>query len=581
MRNIHFGAVYHMPWLEYRHAMPDGRVCLRLKTAKGDFSRVIVRVTSNYDYPQFFQIAQDHEMSIAYQDEWHDFYELIFEPRDLRLKYLFVLQSDELTFKLDAAGLHAGADAYEDISEAFAFAYAYPTEPMPEWARGCVGYQIFPDRFCKEGNDSDGIEPWTSDRVQNEFRFGGNIRGIIKAVPYLKDLGVKMVYTTPLFVSDSSHRYNTFDYFKIDPLLGREEDLKELCDELHKNDMRIVMDGVFNHAGTSFEPFVDAKQKGKDSEYYDWFFFDNTEECGYQTFGHWPYMPKLNLENEGCAQYFLEVGNYWMRKCHIDGWRLDVSPEVWPDFWRQYRKMMKKENPDSLMIAECWDDSREWVTQGDMFDSTMHYVLSRNIWNRFCFHKISTEKFDHAINRALMLYPKRTQDVLWTFLGSHDTARVRTRAGGDIRMLHAASFFQFTHPGTPIIYYGDELGMEGGDDPYCRFPMRWDQVENNLTHRHYQKLATIRQAVPALRVGSYKTHAVFENGLYAYIRKEGEQQVLCLINTSLEPIRQRVMMPKGMGGVAVVHDLYSDRSIAVEDGTILASLKVGEGLILI
>ena len=139
--------------------------------------------------------------------------------------------------------------------------------------------------------------------------------------------------------------------------------------------------------------------------------------------------------------------------------------------------MMLEVNPDSLMVAECWDDSREWLTQGDMFDSTMHYVLSRNIWNRFCYHKISAEQFDWAVNRAAMLYPQRIQEVLWTFLGSHDTARVRTRAGGDVRMLHAASFFQFTYLGAPIIYYGDELGMEGGDDPYCRFPMRWDNVD--------------------------------------------------------------------------------------------------------
>ena len=147
-----------------------------------------------------------------------------------------MLQSDELTFKLDATGLKAGADAEEDVSQAFAFAYVYPAAPMPEWARGCVGYQIFPDRFRREPveTDTEPVEPWTSTRVQNQYRFGGNLRGILKAVPYLKDLGVKMIYTTPLFLSDSSHRYNTFDYFKIDPLLGTEDDLRALCDELHK-----------------------------------------------------------------------------------------------------------------------------------------------------------------------------------------------------------------------------------------------------------------------------------------------------------------------------------------------------------
>ena len=481
MRSIQFGSIYHMPWLEYRHALPDGRVCLRLQTGRGDFTRAAVRVTSNYAIPDYFKTADEYEMAVAYRDQWHDFYEVIFTPRDLRIKYLFVLQSEELVFKLDATGIKAGADAQEDVSQAFAFAYAYPAQPMPEWARGCVGYQIFPDRFRREPvkGDTEPVEPWTSKRVQNKYRFGGNLRGILKAVPYLKDLGVKMIYTTPLFLSDSSHRYNTFDYFRIDPLLGTEDDLRALCDELHKNGMRIVLDGVFNHSGLKFAPFEDAMEKGSASPYYDWFFFDKKMPHGYHTFGDWRYMPKLNLKNEACAQYFLSVGRYWLEKCHVDGWRLDVSPEVWPDFWRRFKKMMLEVNPDSLMVAECWDDSREWLTVGDMFDSTMHYVLSRNIWSRFCSHDISTEAFDHALNRAAMLYPQRTQEVLWTFLGSHDTQRLRTRAGGDLRMLHAASFFQFTYLGAPIIYYGDELGMEGGEDPDCRRPMRWEDVEGN------------------------------------------------------------------------------------------------------
>ena len=416
--------------------------------------------------------------------------------------------------------------------------------------------------------------------MQNQYRFGGNLRGILKAVPYLKDLGVKMIYTTPLFLSDSSHRYNTFDYFKIDPLLGTEDDLRALCDELHKNDIRIVLDGVFNHSGLKFAPFVDAMEKGEASPYRGWFCFDDKMPYGYHTFGDWRYMPKLNLQNEDCAQYFLSVGRYWLEKCHVDGWRLDVSPEVWPDFWRQFKTMMRKVNPDSLMVAECWDDSREWLTVGDMFDSTMHYVLSRNIWSRFCRHEISTAQFDCALNRAAMLYPQRTQEVLWTFLGSHDTQRIRTRAGGDLRMVHAASFFQFTYLGSPIIYYGDELGMEGGEDPDCRRPMRWDDVEGNPTRTHYQKLARLRAQLPALRTGRFRSHVALENGLYAFRRETDTQQLLCVVNTGLQPVSVRLELPGGMAGMAAVHDHYSGRSLAVADGGVHISLKVGEGLIL-
>ncbi len=580
MRQLELSAIYHQPWLEYRHATPEGAVCLRLRTGKGDFTAAYVRTTCQYILPDPFAFAVNHPMEIAFRDEFFDYYEVVFTPADPRVRYLFLLQSEETTIKLTASGLLFGADAFENISEAFALAFAYPADPMPQWARGCVGYQIFPDRFRREGDADPGLEPWGSDRVASQFRFGGNLKGILAAVPYLKELGVQMVYTTPLFLSDSAHRYNTFDYYKIDPLLGAEEELKALCDALHKNGMRIVLDGVFNHSGVKFAPFLDAQEKGEGSSFRDWFFFDHTIPCGYQTFSHEPYMPKLNLRNESCAEYFLEVGQYWMDKCGIDGWRLDVSPEVWPDFWRKFHRMMKQVNPDSLMIAECWDDSREWITLGDMFDSTMHYVLSRNLWNRFGKHCLSLEQFDWAVNRAAMLYPHRNEEVLWTFLGSHDTERFRTRAGGDERMLRAASFFQFTYLGAAIIYYGDELAMEGGADPECRRPMRWDNVENNVTHRHFQKLALLRSKSEALRHGAFRTHAVLANGLYAYQRISGNQRLLMILNTGAEPVRGRVELPETMAGLAMVHDLYGEKNVPVVDGGVQVALGVGEGMIL-
>ncbi len=581
MKQLSLGSIYHMPWLEYRHATPEGDVVLRLRTGRGEFTRVAARVAHPYTFPDPFAGAQEYDMAVAYRDDLYDFYEVRFHWDDPRLKYLFLLYADGgRSFKLDGAGLRAGCDCADDISESFAFAYAYPTDPMPEWARGGVGYQIFPDRFRREGEAEEGLEPWNSDRVQSEYRFGGNLSGIRAAVPYLKELGVTLIYTTPIFQSDSAHRYNTFDYFQIDPLLGTTEDLKALCDELHQNGMKIVLDGVFNHCGLGFAPFVDARDKGEKSKYRGWFFFDQTEACGYRTFSHEPYMPKLNLRNEACADYFLKVGKYWMDTCGIDGWRLDVSPEVWPGFWRKYHAMMKKVNPESLMIAECWDDSREWLTQGDMFDSTMHYVLSRNLWKRFCYQSLSLPAFDAAVNDAAMLYPKRTQDVLWTFLGSHDTERMLTRAGGDVRMLHAASFFQFTFLGAPIIYYGDELAMEGGADPDNRRPMRWDNVENNMTRAHYQKLALLRAHNEALRVGEFRTWRAEASGLYAYERFAGEERLLCVLNTAKEPIVASLPLPEAFAAKAAVHDLYAGKTLPVWSGTVEVKLEAGEGMIL-
>ena len=580
MRQLTLSAIHHQPWLEYRHVLPDGRVCLRLRTGKGEFTQITARTANQYHLSNPFSQAVNYAMERAYQDAFFDYYEILFSPSDPRVRYLFLLESEELTLKLDGAGLHFGADSFENISEAFPLPYAYPPDPMPDWARGCVGYQIFPDRFRREGSEDANLEPWDSARIQSQFRFGGNLKGIAAAIPYLKNLGVEMIYTTPLFLSDSAHRYNTFDYYQIDPLLGTAEELKALCAALHQHGMYLVLDGVFNHCGLGFAPFADAQEKGEASAYYHWFFFDEAYPCGYETFGFESYMPKLNLQNPDCAQYFLNVGRYWMEHCGIDGWRMDVCPEVWPDFWRQFRKMMKEVNPQSLMVAECWDDSREWLTPGDMFDSTMHYVLSRNLWNLFATHKISLMQFDHIANQESMQYPMRNQEVLWTFLGTHDTERFRTRAGGDVNMLMAASFFQFTYPGAPVIYYGDELGMEGGADPDCRRPMRWADTEGNTIHKHFQKLASLKKEQEALRRGTFRTVTAKENGVYLYLRKTAQQTLLCVLNTSQNQITERVALPEAMAGLAVVHDLYGEKGLPVTNGCVDISLIPGQGMIL-
>ena len=242
--------------------------------------------------------------------------------------------------------------------------------------------------------------------------------------------------------------------------------------------------------------------------------------------------------------------------------------------------MMKQINPDSLMIAECWDDSREWITAGDQFDTTMHYTLSRNVWKRFATQLTDLKTFDYSVNDAAMLYPQRNQDVLWTFLGSHDTERFVTRAGGDRRKLFAASFFQFTYMGIPIIYYGDELGMEGGADPDNRRPMRWDWVEGNPVRAHYQTLATLRKQHAALRVGSFRTWKTMKNELYAYERTADGETLLCVLNTGDQPVKALLPLPQALRDKAILSDLYAQKTLPVTEGSVLIALGAYEGMIL-
>ncbi|MCL2810336.1 MAG: glycoside hydrolase family 13 protein [Clostridia bacterium] len=580
MRNITLSAVQHQPWLEYRHTQPDGRVCIRIRTAVGEWDQVQLCHKRMYSPTHGITSCEGGiTMRPMWQDELHQWYEVAFMPEDRRLHYLFLFCSDGCELYLDQDGWHTPAQMADRFPVWFPYAHAWTPDQKPDWARGVAGYQIFPDRFRRSGPAQADVEPWGSKRVENKYRFGGNLAGMFEAVPYLKDLGVGLVYMTPLFVSDTSHRYNTFDYFTIDPLMGTTQDLKRLTDALHQAGIRIVLDGVFNHCGTKFAPFADAKAKGAASTYANWFFFDPRYDCGYATFGNEAYMPKLNLADPQAAEYFLEVGRYWLRTCGVDGWRLDVSPEVWPDFWRQFRKAVLAENPEAILVAECWDDSREWLSVGDMFDSTMHYVLSRAIWGFFAEDTLDLRTFDARVNRTMALYPHATQEVLWNFLGTHDTKRFLTRAGGELRRLRQAALFQMTAPGAPIVYYGDELGMEGENDPFCRGSMCWEQIEGNPVRAWFKKLIALRNGSPALRYGTYRTWHVGSNGVYAYLREDTGQNALVILNTADVAVEAMLPLPVGLANQAYATDALSGVAHATQGGAVLLRLPPREGAV--
>ena len=490
MKSLQIAAIHHIPWLEDRHTLSDGRVCIRLTTAVNEFDAVTLRHAFHYAEGEPFAHATDIPMERMWRDENREVWQAVFAPRDPRIVYAFILRAGDVTLLHDADGTRAVPENPAWVS-GFHYAHAYPAKEKPQWARGCVGYQIFPDRFRRvDVPGEEAVEPWGSKRVANEYRFGGNLKGILEAVPYLAELGVGVVYMTPIFLSDTSHRYNTFDYYQIDPLLGSLEDLRNLADALHARNIRIVLDGVFNHCGLGFAPFRDAMEKGKASEYYDWFFFGAQYPCGYMTFGEkWAYMPKLNMQNEACAAYFLDVGRYWLREAHVDGWRLDVSPEVYPDFWRQFRRAVLQTKPDAIMIAECWHDSREWCTVGDMFDGTMHYVLSEAIWKFFAERRWSLAEFDAGVNRAMMLYPQEVQNSMWNFLSSHDTARMLTRCGGRVKAMRGGVF-----PDDASRRAGDLLRRRAG---HARRPRPGLSAEHDVGQGGRQRDAGLLQAADA------------------------------------------------------------------------------------
>lgn len=340
---MNLAALHHVNWLEYREALPDGRVRIRLRAARGDLHQVTLLYAGIYSKQRYARQFMRQPMHLRAQDQLHDWFEADYRPDDPRSCYLFEIKDQDKTLYLDQEGIKTQEDfdsGYLGMNP-FPYAYIWQTEATPAWARGSIGYQVFPDRFRRGAEPVPGLEPWTGGKVSNAVRYGGDLKGIRAAVPYLKQLGVDILYLTPIFLSDTAHRYNVYDYYRIDPMSGSLEDLQALAETLHARGMRLVLDGVFNHSGTQFAPFADAQKRGADSPYAQWFYFDNSK-IGYQTFAFEKRMPKLNLQNEEAARYFLEVGRYWIREAGIDGWRLDVSPEVWPDFWRHFRKAVKE-----------------------------------------------------------------------------------------------------------------------------------------------------------------------------------------------------------------------------------------------
>ncbi len=324
---------------------------------------------------------------------------------------------------------------------------------------------------------------------------------------------------TPVFKSSSNHKYNTEDYYEIDPDFGTKTQLKELVEKAHEKGIKIILDAVFNHSGTDFFAFKDCHEKGEKSKYKDWFEAESfplkmDKEPNYKTFGYFYGMPKVILGNEETAEYFLDVAEYWIKETDVDGWRLDVADEISHNFWREARKRIKKIKSDAVIIGEVWYDSTSWL-MGDQFDSVMNYYFYYPMIDFFAKEIINAEEFADKIGYIRGLYKLPAYNVLWNLIDSHDTPRFLHEAEGKMKKQKMAAMMQMTYTGTPVIYYGDEIGMNGGADPDNRRPMKWNHGEQEREmFEYYKKLISLR-----------KTNPVFTRGDFEIIVKEGKENI--------------------------------------------------------
>jgi neopullulanase len=429
----------------------------------------------------------------------------------------------------------------------------------PEWVRDAVFYEVFPDRFAASARvpKPGPLEPWDAPPTTHGFK-GGDLLGVAEHLPHLAGLGVNALYLTPVFASASNHRYHTFDYFRVDPLLGGDDALRELLDRAHARGIRVILDGVFNHTGRGFWAFHHVLENGASSPYRDWFHFDRAaldgrrpfrpypwptdgdvpdepsldaqdgpppdeslRRLGYRAWWGLPALPKLNTDNPGVREHLLSVAEHWLR-FGIDGWRLDVPTEIDDaSFWRDFRRRCRAVNPEAYLVGEIWHECPDWLA-GDRFDAVMNYPLAQAILGFAAQDHLdeavvrahheygrSVRRRDGAgfgaeLERLMRLYPPEVTEVQLNLLDSHDSPRFRTMAGRDRASYRLAVLLQATLPGAPCVYYGDEVGMEGDRDPDCRRAFPWDERSWDEEAVAWTRAAfRARADLPALRRGSF------------------------------------------------------------------------------
>jgi glycosidase len=413
---------------------------------------------------------------------------------------------------------------------------------VPDWCQDAIFYQIFPDRFWNgnPANDPPNVQAWGATPTSWGFQ-GGDLRGIIQKFDYLLDLGINAIYLTPIFQATSPHRYNTTHYYTIDPKLGSLNDFHELIDLAHRNQVRIILDGVFNHCGRGFFAFNDILENQQNSAFKDWFhikhFPVNAYSPGEATdyLGWWGMknLPKFNIQNPEVRKYILDVARYWIEQ-GADGWRLDVPSEIDDDnFWDEFRQVIKTSNPEAYLVGEIWNADSRWVGEGH-FDGLMNYPVMEALTGLLEDGSLNISQFSKKVEGLISIYPKENLYAMYVPLGSHDTERILTKMHSNVEKTKLAYCFLFAFPGAPAIYYGDEIGLTGGKDPACRGAFSWDEnTWNNDLRATIKKLIRIRKNSLALRRGEYRSLTCKpDEACYAFMRKTSEHQVLVVMNAS-------------------------------------------------
>jgi len=459
----------------------------------------------------------------------------------------------------------------------------YQRHSIPDWVYGSVMYQVFPERFANgrsEINPENTVE-WGSVPTRLDFQ-GGDLYGVIDKLDHIESLGVNILYLNPIFLSGSTHKYDSWDHFKVDPTLGGDDGLRDLISNCHDRNIKVILDCSLNHVHPRHFAFQDIVKNGENSEYKNWFTifdypvrlihrphlyantykvgwdgneeeykrylektFDETKvpvevrdddgpivEPSYKAWWGVPDMPKVNFESKEARQWALDVTKHWIENFDIDGWRMDVAKELDFSFWKEFRDIAHKANKDTLLISEIFGDTSQWL-QGDRFDGTMNYSFREAMTDYFATKRINNKEFADSLANLYSMYSFEALSSCQNLLSSHDVKRFLNRCGNEEDGILGAIFLQATFPGIAGIYYGDEIGLGGADDPFNREPFPWHSEESwNSTILDYtKKLMNIKKSSSIFKYGRFELLDDNEQ-FVAFRRILKDESMLCIINRS-------------------------------------------------
>lgn len=560
---MNFAAIYHRPESEMAFLDDPQTMHIRLRTAKGDIKTVQLLHGDPYSLrslasikPPFYMTPTPMKKILS--DDLYDYWQIAVTEPKKRLAYAFDITSvDGIRTVYTDRGYIQPDDhgALEDLNTYFRMPFFQEIDMFhsSEWVKNTVWYQIFPERFANgdRSNDPIGTKKWNaSDHPGRQDFYGGDLQGVLDHLDHLQKLGVNGIYFNPLFKAPSNHKYDTEDYYQIDPHFGNAALFKEVVTQAHQRGIHVMLDAVFNHIGDKSLQWQDVLKNGQRSKYAGWFHinkfpatytptknFEFTPDATYDTFDYTPHMPKLNTANPAVQEYLLGIAKYWIKEFDIDAWRLDVANEIDHHFWKRFHKETTALKPDFYILGEIWHTSQAWLN-GDEFSGVMNYSYTGAILDHFINHRISAEQMIDHLSNQLMKYRDQTNQMTFNVLDSHDTARIMTQARGNRDLVKETFAFTFLQPGTPSIYYGTEYGMDGDNDPDCRKPMNWvpdDDGQDMFTF--FKKLVALRRNNADLIEGGMVVLKVLPTGLVEISRMGAGKVLTGIFNTTNLPIK--------------------------------------------